>query len=90
MPFANKDTKARRKLIFKLFDEEKSTIDINKGLRCESQKELDNNEEIVWKQFLYPIAKRNKIMYDLIVIKGKDLSWVARSIKARCENQTIS
>ena len=60
MPFANKDTKARRKLIFKLFDEEKSTIDINKGLRCESQKELDNNEEIVWKQFYIPLPREIK------------------------------
>jgi len=90
MPFANKDTKARRKLIFSLFDEGKTTTDINKGLRDASQKELDSNEAIVWKQFLHPIAKKDVIMYDSIVVEGKDLSWVARSIKDRYENQTIS
>lgn len=90
MPFANKDTKTRRKLIFSLFDKEKSIIDINKGLRDASQKEIDSNEAIVWKQFLYPIAKRDVIMYDSIVVEGKDLSWVARSIKDRYENQMIS
>tara|TARA_R110000803_G_scaffold25416_1_gene60759 strand:+ start:12421 stop:12693 length:273 start_codon:yes stop_codon:yes gene_type:complete len=90
MPFVNKDTKSRRKLIFSLFDEGKSTDDINKGLREASQKELDNNEAIVWKQFLHPIAKKDVTMYDSIVIEGKGLSWIARSSKSRCKNQIIS
>jgi len=90
MPFANKDTHRRRKLIFDLIDEGLSTGEVNDKLKDQNHHPLDKSEESVWFQFLHPVSKRDEIIYRGVVADGKDLAWVGRTLKHRHNKQTIS
>ena len=90
MPFINRSSESRRKLIFDLIESGKPALDVNDNLRQKNYLPLDKNEETVWFQILHPIASRDEVLYKGLITDGKDISWAGRELKRRYDKQTIS
>lgn len=90
MPFVNGETRRRRTLIYEFIDKDLSLLDINSELEKNLEKKINKYELNVWRQFLHPIAKSDKLFKEEIIVQGRSLQWVARELKKRYSKQTVS
>ena len=90
MPFSNKNTARRRKIIYRSFHLGLTYFAINEALERENEKPMPIEDYEVWKSLLYPIAAEDDIMRKAIIEEGKSLAWVAEKINKRRQAQTIS
>jgi len=88
--FQNQQSLRRRKIIFDALDNDKNFYETNLILKRSDEKTLNNLDYLTWKQFLFPISKKDIQSYKDIVEDGKDLSWVARKLKINFSKRTIS
>lgn len=86
----NQNTSRRRKIIFDAIDNDKTYHEINVVLKNKNEKILNSQDYLTWRQFFFPIAKNDALLYKDIVEDGKDLSWIARKMKELSGRVSIS
>jgi len=90
VPFSNKNTARRRRIIYRSIHLGLTYFAINEALNKQKEKPLAIEDYEVWKSLLYPIAVENDLMKKAIIEEGKSLAWVAKKINTRRQTQPIS
>tara|TARA_A100001391_G_C4977636_1_gene254403 strand:- start:382 stop:654 length:273 start_codon:yes stop_codon:yes gene_type:complete len=90
MPFSNKNTARRRRIIYRSLHLGLTYFSINEALDKQNEKPLAVEDYEVWKSLIYPIASKDDLMKKAIIEEGKSLAWVAEKINKRRQAQTIS
>ena len=90
MPFSNKNTARRRRIIYQSLHLGLTYFSINEALDKQNEKPLAVEDYEVWKSLIYPIASKDDLMKKAIIEEGKSLAWVAEKINKRRQAQTIS
>tara|TARA_R110000851_G_scaffold51346_1_gene121967 strand:- start:476 stop:748 length:273 start_codon:yes stop_codon:yes gene_type:complete len=90
LPFSNKNTSRRRRIIFRSIHLGLTYFAINEELGIQKEKPLPIEDYEVWKSLLYPLAANDEIMKKAIIEEGKSLSWITEKINSRRQSQLIS
>ena len=90
MPFSNKNTARRRRIIYQSLHLGLTYFSINEALGKQNEKPLPIEDYEVWKSLLYPIAAKDELMKKAIVEEGKSLAWVAEKINERRQSPAVS
>ena len=90
MPFSNKNTARRRRIIYQSLHLGLTYFSINEALGKQNEKPLPIEDYEVWKSLLYPIAAKDELMKKAIVEEGKSLGWVAEKINERRQAPPVS
>jgi len=90
MPFSNKNTARRRRIIYRSLHLGLTYFSINEALGSQNEKPLPIEDYEVWKSLLYPIAAKDELMKKAIIEDGKPLSWVAEKINSRRRTNPLS
>lgn len=90
VPFSNKNTSRRRELIYSSIDLHLSFYQVNAVLLSNKEKEMSEQEFLIWEQYLHPIAKSDEFLYRDIVEFGAQLPDVGHALRERLKKTSLS
>ena len=90
LPFSNKNTCRRRELIYNSIDLGLSYHQVNSVLLSNNEKELSEQEFLIWEQYLHPIAKSDEFLYRDIVEFGAQLPDIGQALRKRFKRTSLS